>query len=112
MRYLCETPTSTLVAKQSSPQQKGLVLVGNGKYYVNTNALVVFWEQYAKSKQVPSTPQAGQALRNLSVTQVRRDKRRFFEVDLEAIKQWADQNLIGDTETIIEKISQQCEPFV
>jgi hypothetical protein len=106
VRYLCETPTSKLAAKQSSPQQMGLVWVGNGKYLVNTNAIVTFWEQYAKSKNVPSTPQVGGCLRNLSTNPVRMGKQRFFEIDIEAITQWAEANLIGDSQMIQERINQ------
>ncbi len=107
VRYLCETPTSTLAAKQSSPQQKDLCRVGNGRYLVNTNAIVVFWEQYAKSKVTPTTPQVGLALRNLSTRQVRTGSKRFFDIDIEAISSWAEANLIGDAGMIQEKINQE-----
>lgn len=107
VRYLCETPTSTLAAKQSSPQQKDLCRVGNGRYLVNTNAIVTFWEQYSKSKVTPTTPTVGAALRNLSTRQARAGSKRFFEIDIEAISQWAEANLIGDAEMIQEKINQQ-----
>jgi hypothetical protein len=109
VRYLCETPTSSLIAKQSSPQQKDFVRVGNGRYLVNTNAIVIFWEQYAKSKVTPTTPQVGLALRNLSTRQVRAGTKRFFEVDIEAISQWAEANLIGDSESIQAKIAEVYE---
>jgi hypothetical protein len=110
VRYLCETPTSRIVAKQSSPQQSDLVRVGNGEYLVNTNAIVKFWEQYALSKQVPSTPQVGSALRNLSTDQVRKGKRRYFKIDIESISSWAESNLIGDARLIQEQISQEFTP--
>lgn len=109
VRYLCETPTSTLAAAKSSPQLSGLCIVGNGKYLVNTNAIVMFWEQYAKSKVVPSTPQAGGALRNLSIKQTKCGTKRYFEIDIEAISSWAEANLIGDGAMIQEKISQVLE---
>jgi hypothetical protein len=109
VRYLCETPTSILAAAKSSPQTADMARVGNGRYLVNTNAIVTFWEQYAKSKSVPSTPQVGLALRNLSTRQVRAGKKRFFDIDIEAISQWAEANLIGDSLMIQEKISQQYE---
>lgn len=110
VRYLCETPTSRIIAKQSSPQQSDLVRVGNGEYLVNTNAPVIFWEQYAKSKQVPSTPQVGAALRNLATDQVRRGSKRYFKIDIEAITSWAESNLIGDARLIQERISQDFTP--
>jgi hypothetical protein len=110
VRYLCETPTSRIAAKQSSPQQSDLVRVGNGEYLVNTNAIVKFWEQYALSKAVPSTPQVGSALRNLSTDQVRRGKKRYFKIDIEAIASWAESNLIGDSRLIQEQISQEFIP--
>jgi hypothetical protein len=107
VRYLCETPTSSLVAKQSSPQQSDMVRVGNGRYLVNTNAIVTFWEQYAKSKQVPSTPQVGSALRNLSTRQVKAGTKRYFEIDIEAIASWSEANLIGDSRMIQDRIIQE-----
>lgn len=110
VRYLCETPTSTLAAAQSSPQQKDVVRVGNGKYLVNTNAVVVFWEQYAKSRITPTTPQVGAALRNLATAQVRCGKKRYFDIDIEAISSWAEANLIGDAAMIQEKINQPYTP--
>lgn len=109
VRYLCETPTSQLANRQSSPQQKDTVRVGNGRYLVNTNAIVVFWEQYSKSKVTPTTPQVGAALRNLSTRQVRAGSKRFFEIDIEAISQWAEANLVGDSQGIQERINQ---PYV
>ncbi len=105
VRYLCETPTSAIAAKQSSPQQSDMVRVGNGKYLVNTNAIVTFWEQYAKSKAVPSTPQVGAALRNLSTQQVKAGTQRYFEIDIEAISSWSEANLIGDARMINERIA-------
>lgn len=107
VRYLCETPTSTIAAAQSSPQQADLVRVGNCQYLVNTNAIVTFWEQYAKSKQLPNTPQVGAALRNLSTRQVRAGKKRYFEIDIEAICHWAEDNGVGDAESIQERITQE-----
>lgn len=109
VRYLCETPTSSIAAKQSSPQQKDYVRVGNGRYLVNTNAIVIFWEQYAKSKVTPTTPQVGLALRNLSTRQIRAGTKRFFDIDIESISSWAEQNLIGDSAQIQEKINQVLE---
>ena len=110
VRYLCETPFSSLAASQSSPQQADMVRVGNGSYLVNTNAIVTFWEQYAKSKQTPSTPQVGAALRNLSGRQVKGGKKRFFEIDIEAITSWSEANLIGDGAMIQERINQSYIP--
>ena len=110
VRYLCETPTSSLAAKQSSPQQSDMVRVGNGRYLVNTNAIIVFWEQYAKSKQVPSTPQVGAALRNLSTRQVKAGTKRYFDIDIEAISSWSEANLIGDSKMIEDRISQEFIP--
>lgn len=110
VRYLCETPTSSLAAKQSSPQQTDMVRVGNGRYLVNTNAIVTFWEQYAKSRQVPSTPQVGAALRNLSTRQVKAGTKRYFDIDIEAITSWSEANLIGDAAIIQDKISQEFIP--
>ncbi len=110
VRYLCETPTSSLAAKQSSPQQSDMVRVGNGRYLVNTNAIVTFWEQYAKSKQVPSTPQVGAALRNLSGRQIKAGKKRYFEIDIEAISSWSEANLIGSADMIQERINQPFTP--
>lgn len=107
VRYLCETPASQLAASISSPQQMDLARVGNGQYLVNTNAIVTFWEQYAKSKQLPSTPQVGSALRNLSTKQVRAGKKRYFVIDIEAISSWSEGNLIGDPLTIQERINQE-----
>ena len=104
VRYLCETPTSQIAAKQSSPQQRDVVRVGNGRYLVNTNAIVNFWEQYSKSKVTPTTPQVGAALRNLSTRQVRTGSKRFFDIDIEAISQWAEANLVGDSSMIQERI--------
>jgi hypothetical protein len=109
VRYLCETPTSQLAARQSSPQQKDQVRVGNGRYLVNTNAIVTFWEQWSKSKVTPTTPQVGAALRNLSTRQVRAGAKRYFEIDIEAIASWAESNLIGDAQMIQERIDQ---PYV
>ena len=109
VRYLCETPTSQLANRQSSPQQKDQVRVGNGKYLVNTNAIVGFWEQWSKSKVNPTTPQVGAALRNLSTRQVRAGSKRYFEIDIEAITQWAEANLVGDAQMIQERIDQ---PYV
>lgn len=106
VRYLCETPTSQIAAKQSSPQQKDVVRVGNGRYLVNTNAIVLFWPQYSKSNVTPTTPQVGAALRNLSTRQVRAGSKRYFDIDIEAISSWAESNLIGDSEMIQEKINQ------
>lgn len=106
VRYLCETPTSSIAARQSSPQQKDVVRVGNGKYLVNTNAIVTFWEQYSKSKVTPTTPQVGAALRNLSTRQVRAGSKRYFDIDIEAISQWAEANLVGDAQMIEERINQ------
>ncbi len=106
VRYLCETPTSAIAAKQSSPQQSDMVRVGNGKYLVNTNAIVTFWEQYAKSKAVPSTPQVGSALRNLSANQIKAGSKRFFNIDIEAITSWSESNLIGNSDMIQERLAQ------
>lgn len=109
VRYLCETPTSQLAAKQSSPQQSDMVRVGNGRYLVNTNALVNFWEQYSKAKITPTTPVIGSALRNLSTATRRIGKRRYYDVDVEAIGLWADANLIGDSQTIVDRVFQQVD---
>lgn len=105
VRYLCENATVAIAAKQSSPQQSDMVRVGNGRYLVNTNAIVTFWEQFAKSKQVPSTPQVGSALRNLSTRQVKAGTKRYFEIDIEAINQWSEANLIGSPAMIDERIN-------
>ncbi len=110
VRYICDGPASALLTKHTSPQQSDMVRVGNGRYLVNTNAIVTFWEQYAKSKAVPSTPQVGSALRNLSVKQVKGGKKRFFEIDIESISQWAEANLIGSEAMILERISQDYTP--
>lgn len=104
VRYLCEPPTSSFAAQQSSPEQKGLVVVGNGRYLVATNAVVSYWEQWAKSRYAPSTPQIGAALANLSTRKVRIGKQRYFMIDIEAISQWADMTLVGDAQTIQERI--------
>lgn len=110
VRYLCETATSALALKQSSPQQSDMVRVGNGRYLVNTNAIVTFWEQFAKSKQVPSTPQVGSALRNLSTRQVKAGTKRYFDIDIEAISSWSESNLIGDSRMIQDRINQEFIP--
>jgi hypothetical protein len=110
VRYICENPTSNLAAKQSSPQQSDMVRVGGGRYLVNTNAIVTFWEQYAKSKQVPSTPQVGSALRNLSTRQVKAGTKRYFEIDIEAISSWSESNLIGNAEMIQERLALPFTP--
>lgn len=107
VRYLCETPRSDLVAKSSSPQQKDLVRVGGGKYLVNTNAVVSFWEQHAKTRVTPTTPQVGAALRNLSIRRVNDQDKKFFEIDLEAISSWSEENLIGSPEQILQLVNQE-----
>jgi hypothetical protein len=110
VRYLCEPPMSSFAAQQSSPESKNLVVVGNGRYLVSTNAVINYWEQWAKSRYAPSTPQVGAALGNLSTRKIRIGKTRYFDIDIEAITQWADMTLVGDSKTIQDRINQEIAP--
>lgn len=105
VRHLCDTKGPNLAA------QAGLVVLGSGEYLVNTNAVVGFWDNYVKSSKVPSTPQVGSALRNLSKDQVRYNGKRYFQIDIEAICSWSETNLVGDPEIILEKISNPRPPL-
>jgi hypothetical protein len=111
VRFLCEPPASSFAAQQSSPEQKKQVIVGNGRYLVSTNAILNYWEQWAKSKFTPSTPQVGAALGNLSSKKIRIGKTRYFDIDIETISQWADMVLVGDSQTIQERIDTPIEEF-
>jgi hypothetical protein len=99
VRYICDT-------RQSGPTQLDLVRMGNGKYLVNTNAVVQFWDAYVKSSKVPATPQVGAALRNLATDQHRDgSSKRFWQIDVEAISAWSEANLVGDVQTIYERVN-------
>lgn len=105
VRHICDTKGSNIAA------QAGLVVIGDGEYLVNTNAVVGFWDNYVKSSKVPTTPQVGSALRNLSKSQDRYNGKRYFRIDIEAICSWSETNLVGDPETILQKISQPRPPL-
>lgn len=93
----------------AGPTQKDLVRIGNGDYLVCTDAIITFWDYYVKSSHVPSTPQVGAALRNLSTdTRRPKGKNRYYLIDLESICSWAESNLVGDPETIREKALAPC----
>lgn len=101
VRYICDS------SAKAGPTQLDLVRIGDGKYLVNTNAIVGFWDLYVKSSKVPATPQVGAALRNLAIGQHRDGtSKRFWEIDLEAISHWAEANLIGDVQTIYDRAHQ------
>jgi hypothetical protein len=93
VRYICDTKGSSVAA------QAGLVVIGGGKYLVNTNAVVSFWDNYVKSSKVPSTPQ-------VATDQVRYGSKRYFEIDIDSISQWSETNLVGDPSIIQDKIKQ------
>ncbi len=100
VRHLCDPKQAV------GPKQADLCRIGNGKYLVNTNAVVQFWEAYIKTGYAPGTPAIGQALRNLSVDQVRAGTKRYFEIDIEAINHWSENNLIGSPDLIMQKIAE------
>jgi uncharacterized protein DUF5906 len=100
VRYICDTKGSNVAA------QAGLVVIGQGEYLVNTNAVVNFWDNYVKSSKVPSTPQVGSALRNLSRSQERYNGKRYFSINIDAICSWSEANLVGDPDMIAQKIAQ------
>lgn len=104
VRYICDTKGAN-VAEQSK-----LAVIGSGRYLVNTNAVVSFWEHYVKSSKVPSTPQVGSALRNLASNQVRWGSKRYFEIDIDSISQWSEANLVGDPELIQDRIAKPLPP--
>ncbi len=95
--------------QKAGPTQQDLVRIGDGKYLVNTNAVVTFWDYYVKSSKVPTTPQVGAALRNLSRDQCRPSAgKRYFEIDIASISLWSEANLVGDPETIQERVDAPC----
>lgn len=99
VRFICDPKGSNIAA------QAGLVIIGDGQYLVNTNAIANFWDNYIKSSKVPTTPQIGSALRNLARGQVRANGKRYFSIDVGTIVTWSDVNLVGDPELICSRVN-------
>lgn len=91
---------------KAGPTQRGYIIVGGGKYLVNTNALVEFWDTYVKSDhRAPTHHKLGAALRNLAGAQTRAGNKRFWEVDADIVIAWAERNQVGDADLMRARIA-------
>lgn len=94
--------------------QQDLVRIGNHEYLACTDAIVLFWDTYVKTRRVPTTPQVGAAMRNLAIRQERLDstvngkktQKRYHLIDIDAICSWSEANLVGDPEKIRERVAE------
>lgn len=92
------------------PSRGGPIAVraGNGSLLVSTGGIAEFWESMIKSDKVESTQKIGKQLAVMAHNRITRvNGTPFHDVDPDFVIYWSRQNLVGDPEAIIKKISQE-----
>jgi hypothetical protein len=85
--------------------QQKTAMVGGGLVLVNVDAISQHWGQYIFSERNAfSKSRIGRALHNLSKGTKRVGSRRYHEIDMSLVFEWAKENLIGDLTAIQTKI--------
>jgi hypothetical protein len=93
-------------------QQKTAIL-GGGKVLINVDAVSQHWGQYIMSENTAMTKtRIGIVLSNLSKGTIRAQNRRYHEVDMELVFEWARSIKIGDEGAIKARINQPIHPSV
>ncbi len=94
----------------------GLIRRIDGALLVNDQAVVDHWDLYLpKVKQDPETAKIGAALRTISKTSRRVQKRwqgnrlRYREIDVDHLISWSDRFNIGDADTLVRRLGGQGE---
>jgi hypothetical protein len=87
-------------AMRDNIAQKGHIIVGDGEFLVNAQAIAESWDLFIKSDKTLSTSRIGKALRTLSTGEKRKHNARFHIVNLEIVYSWANANLVGNSETM------------
>lgn len=87
----------------------GLVKIRDGKLYVATAAITEGWITYVNYAKIDPDPRrVAMALRSISVSdkpkQLRPSRARFFEVDPNHVKAWAEENGVASPEEITEAL--------
>jgi hypothetical protein len=91
----------------------GHVLVGDGKFLVNTQALADNWSAFVTSDTAPPTSRIGEVLNKFSKGSkpvVRERNVRFHNIDLNLILSWADRHLVGIPERMQQLIDHELTP--
>lgn len=86
---------------KSGPISKKLVVFEPGRYLVNANALVDFWDLYVKNQKQPTMPEIGRAIRNLAKrADIRHSGKRYHEINVDTLAVWAESHQIAEAETL------------
>jgi len=101
-----------LLKPVSSIRQVRLVICERDALYVNAFALTDFWEQYVTSSRVFSTHKIGKALRAISKGDKRIDTKRYYNIDLEILFEWAERFELSDTDVLLRQVQQLAGPHL
>lgn len=86
---------------------KKLVLVGKGNFYVNTLAVADSWDLFVQNDRAQSTNKIGRTLAGLSDGQEHRiGGTRYHKIDHELVLAWAAENQVGDVDLMRARIEQ------
>ena len=95
--------TKFLMRPMPNVVQNQQVVCGNGKLLVSTLAITEHWEHYISSHPVYSTTRIGRAMHSIA-SPIKTEKRRYWDIDLAFIYDWASTNNVGDVEQMMERI--------
>lgn len=101
-----------LLKPVSSIRQMRLAICERDALYVNAFALSDFWEQYITSSRVFSTHKIGKALRAISKGDKRIDTKRYYNIDLEILFEWAERFELSDTDVLLRQVQQLAGPHL
>jgi hypothetical protein len=101
-----------LLKPVSSIRQMRLVICERDSLCVNAFALTDFWEQYVTSSRVFSTHKIGKALRAISKGDKRIDTKRYYDIDLEILFEWAERFELSDTDVLLRQVQQLAGPHL
>lgn len=88
------------MSEQAQMLVKGRVVIGDGHYLVNPQAIVDAWDMYVKSAKVPSSRQVGAALANLSIETFSVNDVEVHSIRTELVLEEARRCLIGSPDKL------------
>lgn len=85
----------------------GLVLVGDGRFLVNSDALSKFWGVYVQSQPLPfARVVLGQILRSLSIVDKKRIRQCwYYDISLPFVLEYAEDHGLGDAEKMQARVN-------
>ena len=93
--------------------QQKTAIIGGGKVLINVDAISQHWGQYIMSENTAMTKtRIGIVLANLSKGTIRAQNRRYHEIDMELVFEWARSIKIGNEDAIRTRIDTPMSPSI